>query len=74
MTIRTEIALPLDKQIVDENGQITQQWVAAVDTIFRAVSILRDASILMDTLSTSSTSAEIATAWEEFRTKLQVIT
>lgn len=73
MTIRTAIELPFDTKIADENGNITQVWTEALGAVFKAAATLKDAADLMDTLSASSTTAQIATAWEEFKAKLQEI-
>lgn len=69
----TSFDVPIDSQIIDENGQLVPAYRDYFSKLSAALTKLRDAATAMDTLAASPTNAEIATAWNEFRTTLQEI-
>jgi hypothetical protein len=74
MTVpQTSIEIPSARQVVEANGELNYAWLLAFDQLFKAVSVLRDAVELMDELGASPTTAQISTAWNEFRAKLREI-
>jgi hypothetical protein len=75
-TPKTDLGIPLDGVIGTVGGQtvqVTYAWQQHWDGVAKAATKLREAAELMDTLATAPTTTEIATAWNEFRTKLQEI-
>lgn len=74
MTVpRSSFDLPTDLQFVDESGRLTISAQETLSKFAAALTKLREAADLMDTLAASPTTTEIATAWNEVRTKLQEI-
>lgn len=70
---RTSFDLPIDLQLVDENGRLTPGGQELLSKYGAALSKLRDAADAMDTLAASPTTTQIATAWNEVREILQEI-
>lgn len=65
---------PLSSRLADESGMATHPYHDFFDKLAKTLEILRQAATLMDDLNPSTaTTNDIATAWEEFRAKLQEI-
>lgn len=65
---------PANTPMVDERGLPTEAFQQFHDRIAKALEVLRQAATLMDDLDPgSATAGQVATAWEEFRAKLQGI-
>ena len=54
------------------SGNITYPWQQWADRVSKLSRVLQEAALLMDNLDTgTATTAQIATAWNELRVKLQ---
>lgn len=54
------------------SGDMNYPWQQWADRVSKALIVIKDAAVLMDNLNTgTATTAQIATAWNEVRVKLQ---